>query len=269
MRHPTVELEVCSPGAHFRRRCPIRKKQSVPRLVALAAAALAVVVVAASLARPVFIDRAQVVRVIAPPSAVVPTTDSLAPWLHLPLDAALESDRFRRDREAFALDLIRTGRVNPIRARSLAEVAVREAYKQRIPPALVLGVMVTENDEFKSQARSSVGAVGLMQVYGRAWRNSLGRIYGTDLKDDETNIRYGVHILRYMTEQVPDSSGPDAGWRKALLAYNGCVHGTNTPGCRSYPDVVRQNVQRSARASCRGLDFKGCVIEPLWVAMRG
>ena len=259
-----------SPGAHFRRRCSIRKKQSVPRLAALAAAALAAVVTAASLARPVFIDRAQVVGSIAPPvAATVPTTDSLAPWLHLPLDAALGSDRFRRDREAFALDLIRTGRVNPIRARSLAEVAVREAYRQRIPPALVLGVMVTENDEFKSQARSAVGAVGLMQVYGRAWRTSLGRVYGTNLKDDETNIRYGVHILRYMTEQVPDSSGPEAGWRKALLAYNGCVHGTNTPGCRSYPDAVRQNVQRSARASCRGLDFRGCVVEPLWVAMRG
>ena len=43
------------------------------------------------------------------------------------------------------------------RAWQLADVAVREAYTRRVPPALVLGVMMTENDELKSTARSSVG----------------------------------------------------------------------------------------------------------------
>lgn len=222
--------------------------------------------------RPVFLDETRPVGAIVRPSpsdTVVPQpADSSPAWVRLPVEDALSSERFRRDREAFALDLIRTGRVNPVRARSLADVAVREAYRQRIPPALVLGVMLTENDEFKSQARSPVGAVGLMQVYGRAWRG-LGRMYGTDLRDDATNIRYGIHILRYMTEQVPDGSTPDAGWRKALLGYNGCVRGSNTPDCHSYPDVVRTNVQRAAKASCHGRDFERCVVEPLWVAMRG
>ncbi len=259
-----------SPDAHFRRRCQIRKKQSVLRQVAVGAAALAAIVTVATTTRPVFLgDTPPVSAVVAAPPPPAAERDSAAPWLRLPFEVALGSEHFQRDREAFALDLIRTGRVNPIRARSLADVAVREAYRQRIPPALVLGVMVTENDEFKSQARSAVGAVGLMQVYGRAWRGSLGRRYGTDLKDDATNIRYGIHILRYMTEQVPDSAGPDVGWRKALLGYNGCVRGANTPGCHSYPDVVRDNVRRAARASCRGLDFESCVVEPLWVAMRG
>ena len=191
-----------------------------------------------------------------------------APWLHSPVDTAIHSEQFRVDREAFALDLIRTGRINPVRARSIADVAVTEAYRQRIPPALVLGVMLAENDAFKPTARSKVGAVGLMQVYGKLWRGALGRKYGTDLHDDATNIRYGIHILRYMTEQVPDSLGPEDGWRKALLGYNGCVRGTNTPNCRRYPDVVRANVTRAARASCAGRDFTGCVVAPLFVAMR-
>jgi hypothetical protein len=190
------------------------------------------------------------------------------PWINSTVDEAMSTEQFRVDREGFALDLIRTGRVNPIRARGIADVAVREAYRQRVPPALVLGVMLTENDDFKSSARSSVGAVGLMQVYGRLWRRTLGRKYGTDLHDDETNLRYGVHILRYMTRAVSDTLSPEDSWRKAMLGYNGCVRGTNTPNCLRYPDVVRSHVDRSARATCAGKSFEECVVGPLWIALR-
>lgn len=235
----------------------------------LALSAAATVVFTAVQVRPVFISRTRAATVVLPPTVRTDSADpaNVAPWLTVPVELALKTDRFRRDREAFALDLIRTGQVNPIRARGLAEVAVSEAYRQRIPPALVLGVMLTENDEFKSQARSKVGAVGLMQVYGRAWRGLATR-YGKDLHDDATNIRYGIHILRWNTEQVPDTLDKDLGWRKALLGYNGCVRGTNTPGCRSYPEVVRRNVQRAARASCGRLDFESCVVDPLYIAMK-
>ena len=47
-------------------------------------------------------------------------------------------------------DLLRTGKVDEPRAWSLADVAVSEAYRRRLPPALVLGVMLTENDELES-----------------------------------------------------------------------------------------------------------------------
>lgn len=195
--------------------------------------------------------------------------DSLAlraPWLRMPTQLALRSEQFLADREAFTLDLIRTGKVTPGRARSLANVAVREAYTERIPPALVLGVMLTENDELKSRARSKVGAVGLMQVYARHWRNALGRKFGTDVRSDSTNLRYGIYILKWTTKQV-DSFSPEV-WRQALLKYNGCVHGTNTPDCRDYPELVKRNVQRAATASCGGRDFHVCVVQPLLVAKR-
>ena len=58
----------------------------------------------------------------------------------------------------------------------------------------------------------------------------------------------------------------EATCRKALLQYNGCVHGRNTPNCRSYPDVVKREVQRSARSTCAGADFDACVVKPLWLA---
>lgn len=164
------------------------------------------------------------------------------------------------------MDLLRTGKVNRERAQSLADVAVREAYTRRIPPALVLGVMLTENDELKSSARSRVGAVGLMQVSPEPWRG-LGRMFGTNVHTDSTNLKYGIYILGWVAEKAASivDDRNDA-WRKALLRYNGCVKGTNTKDCRGYPDEVRRQVQSAARSSCRGADFAHCVVEPMWLA---
>jgi soluble lytic murein transglycosylase-like protein len=196
-------------------------------------------------------------------------SESRTPWASSPTDVALQSPQFFRDRDSFAMDLVRTGRVGPDRARSLADVAVREAYTRKIPPALVLGVMMTENDEFKSTARSNVGAVGLMQIMPRIWTSTLGRKFGTNLHADSTNLKYGIWILGWLAEKtskiVVDA---DDAWRHALLRYNGCVSGSNTPGCHKYPDVVRQHVVQSAKTICAGQTFKKCVAEPMWASRK-
>jgi soluble lytic murein transglycosylase-like protein len=191
-----------------------------------------------------------------------------APWMRATAEVALSTPQFLLDRELFAMDLLRTGKVSQSRARSLADVAVREAYTRKIPPALVLGVMLTENDELKSSARSNVGAVGLMQVHPHTWRD-LGRKFGTNVRTDSTNLKYGIFILGWVAEkaaQIVDDR--EEAWRKALLRYNGCVHGTNTRNCHGYPDVVRREVERSAKASCRGDNFDKCVAQPMWLARR-
>jgi len=259
----------------MRRRSPIRTKPSVLRQVVVALAAMLTIAGTTAIVHPVFLETetvpimpAAAVDSVLAMDALLEVDSAQTPWLNSTADEAVSTEQFRVDREGFALDLIRTGRMNPIRARGIADVAVREAYRQRVPPALVLGIMLTENDDFRSTARSSVGAVGLMQVYGRLWRRTLGQKYGTDLHNDETNLRYGVHILRYVTRAVSDTLSPDDSWRKAMLGYNGCVRGTNTPNCRRYPDVVRSHVDRSARATCGGKSFEDCVVRPLWVAMR-
>jgi soluble lytic murein transglycosylase-like protein len=195
------------------------------------------------------------------------TSDSRTPWASSPTDVALNSPQFFHDRDSFAMDLVRTGRVGPDRARSLADVAVREAYTRKIPPALVLGVMMTENDEFKSTARSNVGAVGLMQIMPKIWTSTLGRKFGTNLRADSTNLKYGIWILGWLAEEtskiVVDA---DDAWRHALLRYNGCVTGSNTPSCHRYPDVVRRHVVQSAKTICGGQTFKECVAEPMWAS---
>ena len=146
---------------------------------------------------------------------------------------------------------------------------MREAYHRRIPPALVLGVMLTENDEFKPSARSKVGAMGLMQIMPRMWTPNLGPILGRNLKDDETNLRYGVYILKHFAKRTSDTLDATGATRLALLNYNGCVRGRNTPDCRAYPDKVQRHVERSARSICAGKAFRDCVALPLWAALRG
>ena len=199
----------------------------------------------------------------------VDSAELRAPWMHGPAEVALKTPRFLLDRELFAMDLLRTGHVSVNRARALADVAVREAYTRRIPPALVLGVMLTENDELKSSARSRVGAIGLMQVYPKHWAGALGHKFGTNIRTDSTNLKYGIFILGWVAGRaVHRVDDRDQAWRKALLSYNGCVTGTNTPNCRDYPDAVRRQVQENAKSSCHGGDFDRCVVEPMWLARR-
>ena len=192
-----------------------------------------------------------------------------APWLSLPGPAALRHPQFQRDVKAFAADLRATGNIDAHRADSVARVAVREAYHRRIPPALVFGVMLTENNAFKPTARSKVGALGLMQIMPRMWTPNLGPILGRNLTDDETNLRYGVYILKHFAKRTPDTLDAAGATRTALLSYNGCVRGRNTPDCKAYPDKVQRHVERSARSICAGTAFRDCVALPLWAALRG
>lgn len=192
-----------------------------------------------------------------------------SPWLWMPHTQAVATSTFLRDRNAFAIDLTRTGKVGMSRAMALADVAVREAYRRKVPPALVLGVMLTENDEVKSTARSKQGALGLMQINPRPWRASLGELFGTNLRNDTTNLRYGIYILSHLSRRTPRGN-PDTAttWDVALLRYNGCRLGTNTPNCKQYPEVVRRRVLRNARTICAGKDFDRCVVTPLRLAAR-
>jgi hypothetical protein len=221
----------------------------------------------ASRTKPVFLGRTPIAeRVLA--AAYLDSSAVRAPWLNLPEPMAMRHPQFSRDVDAFATDLRRTGKLGAGRADSIARVAVREAYHRRIPPALVFGVMLTENGRFKPNARSKVGALGLMQIMPRMWTPNLGPILGRNLRDDETNLRYGVYILRYFAKRTADTLDAKGVIRVALLGYNGCVRGTNTPRCQTYPEKVQRHVDQSARTICSGRDFHECVALPLWASLR-
>lgn len=218
--------------------------------------------------RPVFLGQTPMVeRVLA--AAYLDSAPARSPWLSLPEPLAMRHPQFQRDVDAFSVDLMRTGHLTTDRADSIARVAVREAYHRRVPPALVFGVMLTENDRFKPTARSKVGALGLMQIMPRLWTPNLGPILGHNLRDDETNLRYGVYILKHFAKRTSDTLDAADVTRIALLSYNGCVRGRNTPDCKAYPDKVRRHVERSARRVCAGRAFHDCVALPLWASLRG
>jgi hypothetical protein len=181
----------------------------------------------------------------------------------------MASPQYEADRRNFAADLVRTGRMSQARADSIAGYAVREGYIRGIPPALIFGLMLTENATFVSRATSNVGAIGLMQIYPKYWLKPLGKRFGTDLEDDETNIRYGVYIMQeYLKPKQGRAMSPEQ-IRKGLLRYNGCVRGTNTPRCHTYPNKIARYVERDARALCGGKGFYECITRPFVSGLLG
>jgi hypothetical protein len=116
-------------------------------------------------------------------------------------------------------------------ARKVAWPLVEHAYARGLSPATVLSVLLIES-EGKPTARSSVGARGLMQVMP-FWAGQF-RACGKDLYNIEDNLCNGTRIL---ASYVHDAGGDE---RRALLGYNGCVHGTNTPNCHIYPDKIQR-----------------------------
>jgi soluble lytic murein transglycosylase-like protein len=119
----------------------------------------------------------------------------------------------------------------------IADALVAQAVKENLDPALLVGVLLTEDATLDPRARSSVGARGLMQVmpiHGGNW--GCG---SKDLFDVESNICHGVQILKQAMLDAPNM-------RKALLRYNGCVRGRNTPNCHTYDDKVLRHASRAA-----------------------
>lgn len=183
--------------------------------------------------------------------------------------AALEaSPNFERDRAAFAADLVKTGRMDQARADSIAFYAVRESYVEGVPPAVVFGVMLTENALFVSGAMSNVGAVGLMQVYPKVWLKALSSKFGKDLASDSTNLKYGIYIL---SQYIKSDSGKvtPSDLSKGLLHYNGCVTGSNTPNCHTYPSKVKTYVDKLGGSICGTKGFYDCIAKPFLAGLFG
>jgi soluble lytic murein transglycosylase-like protein len=119
--------------------------------------------------------------------------------------------------------------------RRISRAVLRESRRQRVPPSLIAAVLVTENTTLRPEAESSVGAQGLMQVMPM---HAGARICDSDdLVDVDSNICHGTMIL---ARNLRVTATPAA----ALLRYNGCVRGTNTPDCHRYPGRVLARASR-------------------------
>ena len=89
-----------------------------------------------------------------------------------------------------------------VRANTIANAIIREGGKRNLDPALLVGLLLTENAKLDPQARSNVSARGLMQVmpfHAGKWKQCPSR----DLADIDSNICYGTSILADLVKRSP------------------------------------------------------------------
>ncbi len=120
----------------------------------------------------------------------------------------------------------------------IARAIVKEANYLQVEPSLLAGVLLTENAPLDVEARSSQGAIGLMQVMD--FHAGEYDCDSDDLLQLEANICHGARVFGYYLKRTGDV-------QRALLRYNGCVSGTNTPNCRRYPSKVLRNAHQVRR----------------------
>ena len=228
-----------------------------------------VIIYTVRVTRPVYTTRGSLgdeLRKRAPEvAAVIAPADSTA------IDQFMTTPKFEEEKRNFYEDVMRLKQVDSARADSIAHFAVREAYRRGISPAIIFGVMLTENSRFISKATSNVGAVGLMQVYPKVWlTKEMTKLFGRDLSTDSTNVKYGVFILhQYFRPKDRKGQVRERDWATALLRYNGCVRGTNTPRCHTYPSKVKGFIENQGTSICGGRGFYDCIAKPFIEGLMG
>lgn len=100
--------------------------------------------------------------------------------------------------------------------REFTEYVAKYSNEFDVPEALVYAVIRTESN-FDPEARSSVGAIGLMQLMPDTldWlARPLDEEAPTgEITDPETNIKYGTYYLRHLYDRFGN-------WDTAIAAYN-------------------------------------------------
>lgn len=165
------------------------------------------------------------------PDAGVPVRRAVAPRPTAPApdSAALERAVLERYAQRPLARVFRRRTGDAETADRIARALLAEARRLKVAPSLLAAVVLTENSTLDPDTVSAQGATGLMQVMPfHAGEYGCG---SDDLTEVEANICHGARVFgRYLRAARTLS--------EALLRYNGCVAGANTPDCRQYPERV-------------------------------
>jgi len=128
------------------------------------------------------------------------------------------------------------------------EIIVGHAENYRLQPQLLAAVIYQES-KFHADARSSSGAVGLMQLLPQTGQGIADRTGGKrwkpdDLLNPELNIRYGSWYLRHLLDKYGDEA-------LALAAYN--AGQANVDEWRAHGGGIRFDETRHYVERVRGL----------------
>jgi soluble lytic murein transglycosylase-like protein len=178
---------------------------------------------------PVFVKPGELLHL--PPALVTAATPGTEPYTP-PTDAKAQEEI---QKVAYSLHKYTS---DTTLALKIAQAIVVEGGKKNIDPALLVGVVLTEDAKLDPKAKSFVGARGLMQVmpfHAGKWKGCPS----SDLFAIDNNICHGVSILADLIKRSPSVSS-------ALQRYNGCVRGTNTPNCHTYSGKVLKFAEQAA-----------------------
>lgn len=114
-------------------------------------------------------------------------------------------------------DLVyRAAETNLIFPKKYSELVSKYSKEFSVPEELIYATIKVESG-FKSDAVSSVGAIGLMQMLPETYEwlaEKRGEKYDPALLyDPDTNIRFGTYYLQYLYSRF-------GSWEKATIAYN-------------------------------------------------
>jgi len=113
----------------------------------------------------------------------------------------------------------------------ISRAVLRESRRQQVPPSLIAAVLVTENTTLTPEARSSVGAEGLMQVMPMHAGAELCR--SSDLVDVDSNICHGTLILaRNLRRTVTNFTAADMDFIRHYRPRNNVVERPTEKGGR-------------------------------------
>jgi soluble lytic murein transglycosylase len=133
-----------------------------------------------------------------------------------------------------------------------------------IDPTL-LAAVIEQESKFRADAKSSAGAIGLMQLLpdtakGIAIHTGGSKFVLSDLYNPEINIRYGAWYLHHLMQRYGDE-------KTALAAYNAGQQnvdrwraegkGIEFPETRAYVDKVERLKGIYRRAYAKELGVKG------------
>ncbi len=97
------------------------------------------------------------------------------------------------------------------------DMVMKYSKEYSVPAELVFAIIKVESN-FKSDAKSSAGAIGLMQMLPDTYKwlaeDKLGEAAFTAmLYDPDVNIKYGTYYLQYLYAKF-------GSWEKVIIAYN-------------------------------------------------
>jgi hypothetical protein len=117
------------------------------------------------------------------------------------------------------LEILRNKSLSLGQALEIADVTIEECKFSNVPISLILGVIDAES-EFRTDAVSTAGARGLMQVMPVVWSQYMesNALKGqTSRHSPALNIRVAIRYLGDLMKKYQD-------WRKVLKVYGGFVN---------------------------------------------